>query len=287
MIRFTKGFIGLSAAAALAATIASYGLTRAHAQAPVSQNFTVTVENRNIDIGRGQQYGAWTFDGTVPGPVLHVHQGDHVHVDMVNQTPLPHGIDIHAASIASDHFMMSMDKMKEMTYDFDAKYPGVFLYHCSQDPVSEHIANGMYGMGIVEPEGGWPNGPAHEVTIVQSEFYGKPDKDGVLREDFQAEQDEKPNFVVFNGKANQYQMKPIEIKVGELVRVFYVNAGPNLVSTFHIMGAVLDTVYAAAIRPTQSTACRRSKSVRATERCSNSACMSRGTTASWITPSAA
>jgi nitrite reductase (NO-forming) len=99
----------------------------------------------------------------------------------------------------------------------------------------------MYGMMIVDPARGWPK--AREVTIVQGEYYGTPDKNGLVAGDSRKEVEERPDLVVFNGMVDRYVDHPIPIKVGELVRVFFVNAGPNLTSTFHVIGAIFSTVY--------------------------------------------
>jgi len=124
--------------------------------------------------------------------------------------------------------------------------PAERLIPDTEDPVSvlDHIAEGMYGMTIVDPKGGWPNGKAHEVMLVQGEFYGTPNSHGLVRPDHVKMVDGTPDFVVFNGEVNRYGLNhPIPIKVGELVRIFFVNIGPNLFSDFHVVGAILNTVY--------------------------------------------
>lgn len=204
------------------------------------RNFTLTVQEKRIDIGAGLKYDAWTYGGTVPGPVLRVAQGDHVKIHLVNDMEMAHGIDIHAAAIAPKHFGPIPGKT-DLTYEFDANAPGVFAYHCSAPPIVTHVANGMYGMFIVDPKGGWPK--AHEVTIEQGEFYGDPDANGLVAGDSKRMMDERPDFVVFNGMIERYAQSPIEIKVGELVRIFFVNAGPNLTSTFHVIGSIFSSVY--------------------------------------------
>ncbi|MGH7905950.1 MAG: multicopper oxidase domain-containing protein [Candidatus Binataceae bacterium] len=216
-------------------------MSPALARAALKQ-FTLTVENKTIEIGDGMTYGAWTYDGAAPGPVLRVRQGDTVRIHLINKTSIAHGIDTHAAQIAPSHFDQPDDK-KEFTYTFRAETPGVFMYHCSASPMLVHIANGMYGMMIVEPAGGWPDGKAHEVTLIQSEYYGVPDAKGFIAGDSVKMMKATPDFVVFNGQLERYVEHPIQIKVGELVRVFFVDAGPNLTSTFHVIGAIFSTVY--------------------------------------------
>jgi len=169
-------------------------------------------------------------------------QGDEVTIKLINHTEDAHGIAVHAAQIAPNHF--SGDPMKPVTYSFTAKVPGVFIYHCTAAPVLDHIASGMYGMMIVKPKGGWPNGDAQEVMITQSELYGLPDVHGFIVGSHGKIVDVRPDFVVFNGALNKYAFDhPIDIKVGQLVRVFFVNAGPSLTSSFYVSGVLFDTVY--------------------------------------------
>lgn len=206
------------------------------------KTFTLTAERKRVGIGGGMTYNAWTYNGTVPGPVLRVVQGDEVKIDLINHTKDAHGINVHAAQISPHHF--DGDPMKSVSYNFTADVPGVFIYHCTAAPILDHIASGMYGMTIVEPKAGWPDGNAQEVTIVQSEFYGLPDAHGFIVGSHGKMVEARPDFVVFNGALHRYDVQhPIEIKVGKLVRVFFVNAGPNLTSAFHVTGALFDTVY--------------------------------------------
>ena len=203
--------------------------------------FTLTVKEKRIEIGLGLTYDAWTYDGTVPGPVLRVREGDEVTIKLINPTTMAHGIDTHAAELAPKVHFAAPNGRRNLSYTFRARVPGAFLYQCSAIPTLSHVANGMYGMMIVDPTGGWP--PAHEVMLVQGEFYGTPDKNGLVAGDSRKEVEERPDFVVFNGMIDRYVEHPIPIKVGELVRVFFVNAGPNLSSTFHVTGAIFSTVY--------------------------------------------
>ncbi|MGA8570561.1 MAG: multicopper oxidase domain-containing protein, partial [Candidatus Binataceae bacterium] len=190
----------------------------------------------------GMSFNAWTYSGTVPGPVLKVMQGDEVNINLVNHTKDAHGINVHAAQISPDHF--TGDPMKSVSYSFTANVPGVFIYHCTAPPILDHIASGMYGMMIVEPKAGWPNGDAQEVTIVQSELYGLPDAHGFIVGSHGKIVQARPDFVVFNGALNKYSFDhPIDIKVGKLVRLFFVNAGPSFSSAFYVTGVLFDTVY--------------------------------------------
>ncbi len=229
--------VGLGAFAIVLATV--WG--PAWAQAP-AKTFTVTVEKKRVDIGDGMTYDAWTFDGIVPGPELRVREGDEVSVELLNHTADAHGLNIHAAQISPEHF--GGDTKGPLRYKFRADVPGVFVYHCNGIPILDHIGRGMYGPVIVDPKGGWPSGPAQEITIVQSEFYGTPRANGRILPDHTKMLEARPNFVVFNGQLNKSGAEhPISIKVGRLVRVFFINAGPNLISTFHIAGVIFSTVY--------------------------------------------
>lgn len=206
------------------------------------KSFTLTAQSKKVSVGEGMTYKAWTYDGTVPGPVLRVRQGDLVHVKLINHTPDAHGLDIHAAQIAPWHFLSGPGK--PVSYSFRADVPGVFAYHCDANPVLEHIALGMYGMMIVAPKHGWPNGKAQNVVLIQGELYGLPNKNGVLQTKESKIISADPDFVVYNGKVNNFTPNdPIKIKVGELVRVFFLNAGPNLTSAFHVDGALFSTIY--------------------------------------------
>src|SRR5581483_7063849 len=225
------------------AIAAALAIASAAPAAGAHKNFTLTVENKRITIGTGLTYDAWTYDGTVPGPVLRARQGDDVTVALSNPSSMAHGLDVHAAELAPKLHFDAPPNQRNLSYTFRAASPGVFLYQCSAIPALSHVANGMYGMMIVDPRNGWPNGKAHEVMLVQGEFYGTPDDKGQVVGDSRKQMEERPDFVVFDGMVDRFVQHPIPIKVGELVRVFFVNAGPNLSSTFHVAGAIFSTVY--------------------------------------------
>jgi nitrite reductase (NO-forming) len=225
------------------ATVAGLALALVQPVHAATRNFTLTVGNGQVDIGGGMKYAAWTYNGTVPGPLLRVQQGDTVNIKLDNPTGNAHGIFVGAAQIAPHHF--GGDPLTAVNYSFKAEVPGVFAYHCTAIPVLDHVAGGMYGMMIVEPRHGWPSGPAQEVMIVQSEFYGLPNASGVVTGDHAKMVDARPDFVVFNGKLNNYSVDhPIPLKAHKLVRLFFLNAGPNLGSTFDVEGVIFKDVYA-------------------------------------------
>ena len=211
--------------------------------ATAQRKFTFTAERNQISIGSGLSYPAWTYNGTVPGPLMRVQLGDDVAITLINHTTEAHGIYTHAAQLNDESFAAPLG-VNQLSYRFTAQFPGVFDYHCTAEPVLDHIADGMYGMMIVDPKNGWPNGKAREVILVQGEIYGTPDAHGAIRPDHSKMVEGQPDFVVFNGRIGRYDIgHPIPIKVGELVRIFFINIGPNLFSDFHVVGALFSTVY--------------------------------------------
>lgn len=195
-------------------------------------------------VAPGVLYDAWTFDSTVPGPVVRVTVGDTVEFTIVNVSMMQHSMDFHAAEIAPSRAYVNVNPGDSLTFTFVARVPGAFMYHCGTAPVAAHIANGMYGAIIVDPRTPLP--PAREFVLVQSEFYlGEPfGADSVRRLDWDQLLALAPDHVVFNGVASQYASHPLQVEVGEPLRFYVVNAGPNRVSAFHVVGAVFDRIYA-------------------------------------------
>jgi nitrite reductase (NO-forming) len=195
---------------------------------------------KDITVAKGFVVHAWTFGGTVPGPVIRVHLGDTVNVHLTNEGQMSHSIDFHASQTAMNHQMVEIKPGATFTYTFKADYAGVWMYHCGTAPALLHIANGMYGMVIVEPRGGLPK-VDNEFAFVQGEWYlgaqGQPSDYAKANQTAPA-----PDFVVFNGIANQYKDNPVAVKTGGRVRVFVLNAGPNEDSSFHVVGTIFDTV---------------------------------------------
>jgi nitrite reductase (NO-forming) len=195
---------------------------------------------KTVEIAPGKVVTVWTFGDQVPGPVVRVRVGDTVEVTIVNRTKMQHSIDFHAARIAPDRAFRNVDPGKSFTFRFTATSPGVFMYHCGTAPVVHHIANGMYGMIVVEPEGGLP--PVdRELAFVQSDFYvsdtpGAPADDAKLMTGI-------PDVVAFNGYAGQYKDEPIVVKRGERIRAFVLAAGPNTWSAFHVVGTIFDRAW--------------------------------------------
>jgi nitrite reductase (NO-forming) len=265
--RFTVLATGIAiAAATLFATAAArgprtervdFGVTRTAtspafdaAVRPVSdaavKEFRIPMTHDTIEISAGVRYVGWTFGGTVPGPVIRVREGDLVRINLVNEAVgMPHSIDFHASRIPMNHAMKSIAPGDSLSFEFEATTPGVFMVHCGTPPVLMHIAQGMYLPIIVDPKGGWPTKVDKEFVLVQSDFYprGSVSDSTLMEGDWDAMLNGKATYVVFNGKAFQYKDAPLQVEEGDRVRLFVMNAGPNLRSDFHVVGNIFDRVY--------------------------------------------
>jgi nitrite reductase (NO-forming) len=198
------------------------------------------ITETDMTVAPGYVVHAWTFGGSVPGPVIRVHLGDTVRVHLTNNGKMTHSIDFHASQTAMNHQMIAIEPGKSFTYTFTADYAGVWMYHCGTNPALHHIANGMYGMLIVEPKGGLPK-VDQELAFVQNEWYlgaqGEPVDYAKAAAAAPA-----PDFVTFNGIANQYKDNPVQVTTKGRVRVFVLDAGPSIDSSFHVVGTIFDTV---------------------------------------------
>jgi nitrite reductase (NO-forming) len=194
------------------------------------------------------EYPVWTFGGQVPGSFIRVREGDLVelHLHNAKNSTMPHNIDIHAVTgpgggAAATHTMPG----GESVFTISAKKPGLYVYHCATSPVPMHMANGMYGMILVEPKGGLPK-VDKEFYVMQSEFYTQEafGQHGMAHLDMEKGVEEKPTYVVFNGNVNSMTGdKALQANVGQRIRLFVGNAGPNLTSSFHVIGEIFDNVY--------------------------------------------
>jgi nitrite reductase (NO-forming) len=202
----------------------------------------LVITEREMTVAPGIVQIVWTFGDTVPGPVLRVKVGDTVRVTLVNPetNQLPHSIDFHASLVAWNDEMRSINPGEELVYEFVAKYAGVYMYHCGTTPALHHIAQGMFGMIIVEPEGGLAP-IENEFAFVQNEWYMVEQAGFISLEEASAAAP-APDAVVWNGVANQYADNPIQVPVGEEVRVFVLNAGPSIDSSFHVVGTIFHEV---------------------------------------------
>jgi nitrite reductase (NO-forming) len=207
-----------------------------------THDIDLVIEEKEMTVAEGFVQKVWTFGGTVPGPVIRVRVGDTVRVHLKNlaSSALPHSIDFHSSQVAWNDEMTSIKPGEEKLYEWKAEYAGVWMYHCGTAPALHHIANGMYGMVIVEPAEGLPQ-VEKEFALVQSEWYLGPQKD-LTNLDKAAAAAPAPDYVVFNGIANQYQDHPLQVATGERVRMFVLNAGPSIDSSFHVVGTIFDTV---------------------------------------------
>ncbi len=210
----------------------------------------VTLEVQEVvrKLADGVEYQFWTFGGDVPGSFIRVREGDHVefHLNNSPNSKMPHNIDLHAVTGPGGGAASSFTAPGHSSqFSFKVINPGLYVYHCATAPVGMHVANGMYGLILVEPKEGLP--PVdREYYLMQSEVYtaGKFAAEGLQAFDMEKAIDERPPYVVFNGAVGALVGdKALTAKVGETVRLYVGNGGPNLVSSFHVIGEIFDTVY--------------------------------------------
>mgnify|MGYP001262138427 FL=1 len=225
-----------------------------HAAPPVNRDYQALVEielmttEEVMEIAPGVEYKFWTFNGSVPGPMIRVREGDVVRMNFRNRhdSQVPHNIDLHAVTGQGGGAEATLTMPGyETGVEFRALVPGVYIYHCATAPVGMHIANGMYGIIVVEPEEGFT--PVdHEFYVVQGDFYttGAFGERGFQNFDMQRAIDENPSYVVFNGSTDSLNGdNALQARVGDSVRMFFGNGGPNLASSFHIIGEIFDRVW--------------------------------------------
>ncbi|MGN0065091.1 MAG: multicopper oxidase domain-containing protein [Nocardioides sp.] len=199
---------------------------------------TFRVTDTTTEVAPGVTQTLWTYEGTAPGPTLHGRVGDRFVITLVNDGSLGHSVDFHASFLSPQPSMRTIAPGEKLVYRFTANRAGVWMYHCSTMPMSAHIANGLFGAVVIEPD----DLPAvdRSYVLVQSELYlgeqgGEADATKLAEED--------PDAVVFNGYANQYAHDPLEAHVGERVRIWVLDAGPNRPSSFHVIGSQFDTTW--------------------------------------------
>jgi nitrite reductase (NO-forming) len=212
-----------------------------------------TTEQKGM-LADGVEYTFWTFGGSVPGPMLRVRQGDTVEIRLTNRkdSHLMHSIDLHAVTGPGGGAAVTQVMPGETgAFEWKALNPGLYVYHCATPHVPMHIANGMYGMILVEPEKGLP-AVSREYYVMQGEFYTaeRTLTPGRAHFDMGKARDERPEYVVFNGRMGALLDKhALTAKTGETVRLYVGNGGPNLISSFHVIGEVFDRVWAEAAMP--------------------------------------
>jgi nitrite reductase (NO-forming) len=212
---------------------------------PATVRVDLTVRELDGKLADGVGYHFWTFNGTVPGPMIRVRQGDDVELSLTNPTDsqLPHNIDLHAVTgPGGGATLTGVAKGETKAFRFRALHPGVFIYHCATPPIDAHISSGMYGLIVVEP----PEGLApvdREFYVCQGEIYtaGAAGEPGLQPMDLARMSTENPSYVVFNGAVGSVTGdRALKANVGETVRIFFGVGGPNLTSSFHVIGEIFD-----------------------------------------------
>ena len=260
-------------------------VTRAPALAPLqpgnrTHQVRMDIVAAEIEIAPDVRYQAWTFGSTVPGPVVHVRQGDRVIFTMKNRSdekvsvtppekgaspflaalaqdrlqkvapvvaPMHHSMDFHAGTVAPDDKWRMVMPGETIRMEWVANYPGVYLYHCGAPPILMHLAMGQYGVVVVSPRDGFETDGEvdREFVVVQSEFYLKPGdgEDGLYVLDFDKALEKNPSHVAFNGHTQALTETPLIANAGDRVRMYFHNVGPSDTSSFHVVGAIFDRVF--------------------------------------------
>jgi nitrite reductase (NO-forming) len=218
-------------------------------RAPTNVRIDLVAKEVVGQLADGATYNYFTFNGTVPGPFLRVRVGDTVELHLKNETgdQFLHSIDLHAVTGPGGGAVYTQTNPGEETmFTFKALIPGLFVYHCATPSIAHHISSGMYGMILVEPPGGLPK-VDHEFYVMEGEIYTKQPfgSQGLLDFDEAKMMNELPEYYVFNGAANALttDANALRAKVGETVRIFFGVGGPNKISSFHVIGEIMDRVY--------------------------------------------
>ena len=221
--------------------------------APITRDYATKVVvklpviEKTMKLANGVDYDFWTFGGSVPGNFIRVREGDQVEFTLENapDSHMAHNIDLHAVTgQGGGAEATAVGPGQSSTFTFRALNPGLYVYHCAMAPVPVHIANGMYGLILVEPKQGMTK-VDHEFYVMQGDFYTKGHNGdlGLQPFDFNKLYNEQPEYVVFNGGVGALAGdKAMQAKVGESIRIFVGNGGPNLTSSFHAIGEVFDNV---------------------------------------------
>lgn len=205
---------------------------------PLTRKVTLEVTEQVLEVAPGITQRLWTFGGTAPGPVLHGRVGDTFEVTLLNDGTMGHSIDFHAGELAPDEPMRTIAPGESLTFSFTADRAGIWMYHCGTAPVSSHVASGMYGAVVIEPE----DLPAvdRSYVLIQGEYYLGPQGQEL---DASALAAGDPDLVVFNGYGAQYDHAPLSAVAGERVRFWVLDAGPERPLSFHVIGTQFDTVW--------------------------------------------
>jgi nitrite reductase (NO-forming) len=212
----------------------------------------IVVELETIEVTKelapGVEYTFWTFGGSVPGKFIRVREGDEIafHLRNHESSITAHNIDLHAVTGPGGGGMATLTAPGQETgFTFRALNPGLYVYHCATAPVGMHIANGMYGLILVEPAEGMPE-VDREFYVMQGEFYteGSHGEQGLQPFSYPKALTEQPDYVVFNGSVGSLGGEgALQAEVGERIRLYVGNGGPSLASSFHVIGEIFDNVY--------------------------------------------
>jgi nitrite reductase (NO-forming) len=206
------------------------------------KKFTLVMEEGEVALGNGVIYKGFTVNGTIPGPMLLMDEGDVIELTVVNKGSVPHGVSLHAAYTQTSKYFGKIQPGQQKTHVFRVTYPGVYMYHCAPGghAIPMHTLLGQYGMMVVKPkkakfrmEEVMGRGPDVELYMIQHELYSSG-KDAV---------EARPAYVMFNGSLFRYVANPIKVRPGDFVRIHFLNVGPNIISTFHLVGIIWDFAY--------------------------------------------
>jgi nitrite reductase (NO-forming) len=213
---------------------------------PGDKHVNIFARDETVFIAKDMPYAGWTFNGTIPGPPIRAVVGDTINVTVHNDAAMTHSVDFHSARVNPEFGYQNVEPGQTFEWSFTAEYPGAYMVHCGTAPVYMHIAAGMYLPMIVDPA---PDAveqfePAQEIVFSQSEFYVMEGEGGVYVPDT-AKLFALGHMDVmgFNGYAHQYVEYPIHVRAGELVRIYIVNMGPNVWTSFHVVGAIFSKAY--------------------------------------------
>lgn len=236
------------------------------------------VFSQKIEVAPGVSYSAWTFGGSVPGPVLHVREGDRVIFKMKNRSdeevtitkpvkngspflqqvqangyqknqpvvnPMPHSMDFHSGTVAAEDKWRTISPGETIEFEWIANYAGTYMYHCGTSSVLMHTSMGQYGAVVVSPKDGYPTDKDvdKEFVLVQSEHYLEEASEGNYIYNHGAALDRQPSHVTFNGHVAALSDNPLRANEGDRVRLHVLNAGPSGTSSFHVIGAIFDRVW--------------------------------------------
>lgn len=219
---------------------ASFAARNPEAPAPLAgttHRITLHMKEHVVAIAPGVTQRVWTFGDTVPGPVYRGKVGDTFEFTILNDGEITHSMDFHAGMVSPSTAMVPIDPGKSHRYVFRAEKSGIFMYHCGTPPVLMHLGAGMYGAVIIDP----PDLPAvdREFVMLQSDLYTAKGQVADLPKLLAGQGD----AVVFNGYVNQYKFRPIRVEPNERVRVWVLDDGPSVPSSFHVIGTIFDTIY--------------------------------------------